>query len=153
MRLTYVEFQRGIHDEMVAPFPGAATVLGTLRERGTMLAVVTSKHSGIARRTLECCGLWDAVDYVVCANEVENPKPHPDSVLRALDRFGLSSRPDEVVFVGDSPFDMRAGRSAGTRTAAALWGPFTRERLGEEAPDFFLEDLESVLATGPEGLA
>jgi phosphoglycolate phosphatase-like HAD superfamily hydrolase len=29
--------------------------------------------------------------------------------------------------VGDSPHDMAAGRAGGTRTAAALWGPFPED--------------------------
>jgi len=152
MRRTYVEYQRTIHDDMVTSFPGAGNVLSTLRGHGTRLAVVTSKATGIARRTLECCGLLGAIDYIICANEVSEPKPHPESVERALTEFALETRRDEVVFVGDSPFDLQAGRAAGVRTAAALWGPFSREVLNLEEPDYHLTDIEDVLGTGP-GLA
>ena len=147
MRSTYVAYQREIHDDLVEPFPGAASVLSTLRENGTRLAVVTSKHSGLARRTLECCGLWESLDAVVCADEVERPKPDPEPVQLALKRLGLADEANEVVFVGDSPFDLRAGRAAGTHTAAALWGPFSREVLAAEEPDFYLTGLEGVLHT------
>jgi pyrophosphatase PpaX len=47
--------------------------------------------------------------------------------------------PATTVFVGDSPHDMAAGRAAGVRTAAALWGPFARGDLEPHAPDFWLE--------------
>ena len=55
--------------------------------------------------------------------------------------------PESAVFVGDSPHDMKAGRAAGARTAAALWGPFSRESLLAEEPDYLLErpgDLLSI---------
>ena len=146
---TYVSFQRAIHDEMVSPFPGAVRVLDTFRQQGARLAVVTSKRSRIARRTLEVCGLWDRVDLVVCADQVERGKPHPESVARALHELDLDRRAEEVVFVGDSPFDLRAGRLAGTMTAAALWGPFSRPRLEAEAPNFYLEELDDALAMRP----
>ena len=147
MRQTYIAYQDIVHDEMVRSFPGASSVLGALRRRGTKIAVVTSKRAGIAKRTLECCGLWKAVDLVVCANQVQRPKPHPESVNLALSKLGLE--PDGVVFVGDSPFDIQAGKGAGTRTAAALWGPFNPEELLPEAPDFVLDALRDVLEINP----
>ena len=49
------------------------------------------------------------------------------------------------MFVGDSPFDIQAGKGAGTRTAAALWGPFNLEELLAEKPDFVLDTLGDVL--------
>jgi pyrophosphatase PpaX len=146
---TYVRFQRSVHDEMVNPFPGAGRVLDVFRRQGARLAVVTSKRSRIARRTLEVCGLWESVDVVVCADQVEHAKPHPESVVRALEDLGLSDRAQDVVFVGDSPFDLRAGKAAGTRTAAALWGPFTKTRLAAESPDFYLDGLEDALEMRP----
>jgi phosphoglycolate phosphatase-like HAD superfamily hydrolase len=41
-------------------------------------------------------------------------------VLKALDLLG--AKPDEAAFVGDSPFDVRAGRAAGVFTVAVTWG-------------------------------
>jgi len=149
MRQTYVEFQRGIHDDMVSPFPGADDVLRRLKEAGTKVGVVTSKASRLASRTLDCCGLLHHVDFLICADQVERPKPDPESVLRALAHFGLAERARDVVFVGDSPFDLQAGRGAGTRTAAALWGPFAHEVLLAETPDYMLDRLEDVLEMVP----
>ena len=147
MRLTYVAYQREVHDEMVAPFPNAALVLSDLRRSGTRLAVVTSNDTRVARRTLEVCGLWGSIDAVVCADEVAEPKPHPESVHKALELLGLGGRVEETLFVGDSPFDLRAGRAAGTYTAAAVWGAFSRDALAVEKPDFYLSDLLGVLKT------
>ncbi len=147
MRLTYVAYQRDVHDEMVAPFPNAALVLSDLRRSGTRLAVVTSNDTRVARRTLEVCGLWGSVDAVVCADEVAEPKPHPESVHKALELLGLGGRVEETLFVGDSPFDLRAGRAAGTYTAAAVWGAFSRDALAVEKPNFYLSDLLGVLKT------
>ena len=57
-------------------------------------------------------------------------------MLLALDRLGLREQARRTLFVGDSPFDLRAGRAAGTRTAAVLWGPFPHEVLRAEEPDY-----------------
>ena len=146
---TYVAFQRARHDDMVRAFPGAVQVVSELRARGTRVGVVTSKGSRIARRTLEACGLAESLDYLVCGDEVERGKPDPEPVLRALEALELGSRPDQVVFVGDSPHDLRAGREAGTQTAAVGWGPIDRHVLEAEAPNFFLERMEDVLQIVP----
>ena len=56
--------------------------------------------------------------------------------MLALDR--LSADPGDTVFIGDSPHDIKAGRAAGVRTAAALWGPFPREALARALPHHWL---------------
>jgi pyrophosphatase PpaX len=146
---TYVAYQSARHDVMVQAFPGAVEVMMELRARGSRVGVVTSKGSRIARRTLDVCGLADSFDYLVCGDEVKRGKPDPEPVLRALDALGLGAASNDVVFVGDSPHDLRAGRLAGTRTAAVGWGPIDRCVLEAEAPNFFLERMEDVLEIAP----
>jgi len=48
--------------------------------------------------------------------------------------------------VGDSVHDMESGRAAGMLTAAALWGPFSREHLAPAEPDHWLEHPSELLA-------
>jgi pyrophosphatase PpaX len=50
--------------------------------------------------------------------------------------------------VGDSPHDLAAGRAAGVRTAAALWGPFSRAVLDLERPDVWLETPSEIAQLG-----
>lgn len=145
MLATYVTFQRAIHDEMVRPFPGVLSVLEALRGAGCPVGIVTSKGRTIADRTMSMCGIDAWVDHVVCGDEVDRGKPDPEPVLRALDAMSLDGRPEDVLFVGDSPHDLRAGRAAGTRTAAVGWGPIARGVLEAEAPDYFLDRMEDVL--------
>lgn len=150
---TYTVFQRGVHDESVRPFPGARDVLTALRAGGARIAVVTSKRGEVARRTMEVCGLWDVVDLLISADDVERGKPDPEPVVRALAALELDAQARQVLFVGDSPHDLRAGRAAGTRTAAVSWGPFDRSLLDAERPDYFLESLSELLALAPGGAA
>ena len=146
---TYVTFQRRLHDEMVEPYPGAVDVVRDLRKLGTRLAVVTSKRTRVAERTLACCGLSGVFDVLVGADDVACPKPHPEPVQRALEGLSLSDRAAAVLFVGDSPFDLRAGRCAGTRTGAAMWGPFGKGAIEAERPDFYLAEPSDILGTSP----
>ena len=140
---TYRSFQDQIHDELLRPFPGAAETVAELARRGVALAIVTSKHRRSTLRGMGLCGITDHFDVIITPEDVSNPKPHPDPVLVALNRLGVTA--DEALFVGDSPHDMASGRAAGTRTAAALWGPFPREALLAERPDVLLHRQEDVL--------
>jgi len=150
MAETYVAYQHEIHDDLVAPFPGAVELLAELRGLGVKVGVVTSKRQGMATRTLERCGLGGAYDVLVGADAVERPKPDPEPVRVARARLGLDGDdPRRTLFVGDSPFDLKSGRDAGTRTGAALWGPFERSVLALDEPDYWLDGLPEVLALRP----
>ena len=140
---TYRTYQNTIHDDLLRPFPGAAETVAELDRRGYRLAIVTSKHRRSAMRGMELCGIVSHFDVIVTPEDVAEPKPHPEPVLLALQKLGVA--PEEALFVGDSPHDIAAGRAAGTRTAAALWGPFGREALEKAGPDAFLSAQEDVL--------
>ena len=96
-----------------------------------------------AIRGLALAQLEPLMDVLVCADEVDNPKPHPEPVEKAVRLLGAD--PTTTVYVGDSIHDMRSGRAAGVRTAAVLWGPFGRSHLEEAQPDYWLERPSDVL--------
>jgi pyrophosphatase PpaX len=141
---TYREYQNSIHDDLLRPFPDAAQTVAELERRGYGLAIVTSKHRRAAMKGMELCGLVRHFDVIVTPEDVAEPKPHPEPVLLALRKLGVA--PHEALFVGDSPHDIASGRAAGTRTAAALWGPFPRQALEDARPDAFLHAQRDVLA-------
>jgi len=80
---------------------------------------------------------------VVGMDATTRHKPAPEPVWHALEVLG-GIPPRRALFVGDSTHDMRAGRAAGVRTAAALWGPFSRDQLAPTAPDHWLETIGEV---------
>lgn len=146
-RLEMVETYRCVQEELaerfVQPFGGALETLDALLERGIALAIVTSRHRESTLRGIDLCGLTDRFREIVTPEDVSSPKPHPEPVLKALERLEVTA--EEALFVGDSPHDMASGRSAGTATAAALWGPFSREVLEAERPTYLLSHPAEVL--------
>ncbi len=144
---TYREFNLKRHDELVTAYPGAVAAVDFLVGRNARLGIVTSKIGGTAQRGLDVAGFPDVFEVLVGSGDVERHKPHPEPVLLALEMMKTSA--GNSVYVGDSPFDLIAGRDAGTRTAAAMWGPFPREQLLACEPDFVFEspsELEQLLA-------
>jgi len=135
MAETYREHNLANHDRMVRPYDGVVEAVRALALRAT-LGLVTSKLRYGALRGLRVAGLEDAFAVVIGADDVDRHKPDPAPVLAAVERLGAD--PATTVFVGDSPHDMAAGRAAGVRTAAVLWGPFPREALEPHQPDHWL---------------
>ncbi len=141
---TYRAYTDAHHDRLLKSFAGMDAALAALRDAGVRLAVVTSKTHALARRGLLRCGLNEYFGVLIGADDVREHKPHPAPVLAALDR--LSAAPADTVFIGDSPHDIEAGRAAGVRTAAALWGPFPREALSRASPHHWLAEPASIAA-------
>ena len=139
---TYRAYTDAHHDRHLKSYAGVDEALATLHGAGARLAVVTSKTHALARRGLVRCGLNEYFGVLVGADDVAQHKPHPAPVLAALDR--LSADPMDTVFIGDSPHDMEAGRAAGVQTAAALWGPFSREVLASASPDHWLSEPAGI---------
>jgi pyrophosphatase PpaX len=140
---TYREYNLKHHDRMVTVYPGVVDVVKALKEDGIATGLVTSKNRSGALRGLTLARLESLMDVLVCADEVENPKPHPEPVERAVRLLGADRA--STVYVGDSIHDMRSGRAAGVRTAAVLWGPFGRSHLEGAQPDYWLERPEELL--------
>ncbi len=148
MLATYKAYHRTHHYELLGPYPGALEAVQGLKRPGAKFGVVTSKMKWSTLRGLELCGFDGLFEVIVTADDVEKHKPHPEPVLRALEL--LKSTAEETVFVGDSPHDMASGRAAGVKTAAALWGPFSREALEPHQPDYwFTEPSEIALLSQP----
>ena len=134
---TYREYNLKHHDSMVTVYPGVLEAVREIKAAGIQTGLVTSKNRMGALRGLKLVGLEALMDVLVCADEVTNPKPHPEPVEKALALLGAD--PASTVYVGDSIHDMHSGRAAGVKTAAALWGPFGRDHLESASPDYSLE--------------
>jgi pyrophosphatase PpaX len=137
MIATYRAFNLEHHDRMVTIYPGVLDAVREIKAVGTQTGLVTSKNRHGAVRGLKLVGLEALMDVLVCADEVVNPKPHPEPVEKAIALLGAD--PATTVYVGDSIHDMHSGRKAGVHTAAALWGPFKRSHLESAQPDYWLE--------------
>jgi len=140
---TYREYNLAHHDERVHAYPGTVAMVRHLKESGRRIGLVTSKNRSGANRGLELVGLGDTMEVIVAADDVTNPKPHPEPVLRALAQLAMPA--GSCVFVGDSHHDVNSGRSAGVATIGVTWGPFDRRHLEEVAPDHYCDTPGELL--------
>ncbi|MBK9516996.1 MAG: HAD-IA family hydrolase [Anaeromyxobacter sp.] len=105
------------------PFPGIPELL---TRSGRLLAVHTNKPGRVARRILAGLGLLDRFALVTGGDEAPR-KPDPGGTLELMRRLG--ARPEDTVFIGDSPIDVRTARQAGVPMVAVTWGFRPRAEL------------------------
>lgn len=75
------------------------------------MAVGTGAYTQEAESILKICGLDKYVSAVVGADQVENPKPAPDTFLRCAELLGVD--PTKCVVFEDSKLGLQAAASAG----------------------------------------
>ena len=119
--------------------PGARRVLTHLARRHA-LGLVTSGDRDRVHQQLRDFNLFEQFAARVCSGDTRFRKPHPAPLRLALRHMSL--KPNETVYVGDSPEDLQMARSAGVRAAIAILGPFpTEKRLRAANPDILLDSI------------
>ena len=108
----------------LACFDGMIDVLRSLRVEGRQLGIVSAKRRATVERVFAGTGIGDYFDVVVGSDDTVKHKPDPEPILRALEL--LSAAPQEAAYVGDSPFDVAAGRAADVFAVAVGWGGIHR---------------------------
>ncbi|UQX09730.1 HAD family hydrolase [Candidatus Mycobacterium methanotrophicum] len=107
--------------------PGARELLEAMAELGWRAVLATSAGEEELSVLREALDADDLIRAVTSAADAERAKPHPDVVVSALQR--IDADPAEAVMLGDTVWDVHAGRRAGVPTAAVLSGGIGREAL------------------------
>jgi phosphoglycolate phosphatase-like HAD superfamily hydrolase len=87
---------------------------------GLTLVIATSAGSDEMRALLERAGVADLIEDATSSRDVESSKPDPDVVGAALRKGRL--RADEVVMIGDTPYDIEAATRLDVPTVALRCG-------------------------------
>jgi len=130
--------------DLIEPFEGVAYTLALLSSEDVVLAVVTSRRTRAP--LIEVLRKYDLERFfsaVICLEDVENPKPHPEGILLAMRMLGVNDN-DNVFMVGDAVVDIEAGKNAGVKTVGALYG-FEGDRLTETEADYLINSFPEVL--------
>ena len=117
---------------LTKPYPGVADALAALPGKKS---TATTKGTPTTRLVLEMFGLLPYFDHVQGTDGFP-AKPHPDVIFASLQ--GLGASPEDCLLVGDSAADMEAGRRAGVKTCAVLWGYGQREDMAKWSPDYWI---------------
>ena len=148
------EFCTQLFKEKYAPYlqpaPGARDLIARLHQLGVQMIAASSANQEELEVLLEVADVSDLLTEHTTSSDAEQSKPAPDIVGVALERIGLP--PEDVLMLGDSPFDIRAAGKLGVGVVAVRCGGFTDEKLaGAKVIYDDPQDLLSHLSMSPLG--
>jgi phosphoglycolate phosphatase len=124
----------------VAPYKGVCELLATLNKNNIVMGVATNAPSQFAKRMLKHLKMDGFFQLILGADDVEEPKPHPQMLNHHLKHYNYRSDTDNAWMIGDNSKDMEAASRAGITGIFAGWG-FSSEGVG----DYFASTPESLL--------
>ena len=128
-------------------FDGMADLLESLEQRRIAWGIVTNKPRYLSERLLIALGLQQRCAVLVCPEDVRQAKPDPEPMFLAANQLGIAA--DQIVYVGDHPRDIDAGRAAQMPTVLAAYGylpPAHSSNLADWQADHVVADVAELHA-------
>jgi HAD superfamily hydrolase (TIGR01549 family) len=123
------ERRRAIFQERYLPkiqaFARTRELLLHMRDNGLKLVVASSAEAEELEHLLEIAGASDLVEETTSSDDAEASKPEPDIVQAAVKQSGLD--PDQLIMVGDTPYDLEASQRAGVALVGVRSGGWPDE--------------------------
>lgn len=118
------EYWKEIFESQYLPhlkaFPKTKELLERLKADGYKLAVASSAEKEMLKKLLEIAGADNLIEDETSADDAKNSKPDPDIVQAALDKLNL--KPEQVLMLGDTPYDIEAAGKIGVKVIALRCG-------------------------------
>jgi len=140
---TYRQHNHEVHHDYVKLFPNVIETIEVLQDNQIQMGIVTAKMRESVNMGLEITGLDRYFETIVTIDDVTHPKPHPESVIKAM--TALNGEPSTTLMVGDNYHDIQAGQNAGVRTAGVAWSLKGQDFLASYNPTYMLQDMKDLL--------
>lgn len=129
--------------EMLNPVKGIHPLLSSLKQRGFLLALATSDERRDTETMLSSLNMEELFDAVLCAGEVNPPKPDPQAILAICRQLSVPLQ--EAIFIGDTVTDMLMGKKAGIAlTVGVIEGGVTPREELEKVADMVVESIQEL---------
>jgi HAD superfamily hydrolase (TIGR01549 family) len=112
----------------VKAFPEVRQLFERLRLDGRHIALASSAKEDELETYKRIARISDLVEAETSSDDAEKSKPHPDIFEAALDALHDVSA-DQVIVVGDTPYDAVAATRANLRTVGMLCGGWSADEL------------------------
>lgn len=123
-------------------YPGVKETLSYLWKEGIKMAVVSNGSRSEIPKYLKNGGIYEFFQAIITADDVTEPKPSPEPILKALRELNTSK--EKCLMVGDTLLDGISARRAGVRIALLTWGIENEEEIRKFNPDYVLSKIESL---------
>ncbi len=118
-QLWFSEYYERYHHIDTILYEGIEDLLEKLKKTHK-LSIATNAYKTSAKQMLEAKNISRHFDIVMCADEVEKPKPDKEMIEVIIDYYGGDR--DEFVVIGDGERDIMAAKNAGVDSILVNWG-------------------------------
>lgn len=101
-------------------FDGMYPLLEQLEAKNIPWGIVTNKPRSLSEALLAALNLTERCAVLVCPEDVSKTKPDPEPMYLAAKQLNIE--PKDIIYVGDHPRDIDAGRNANMYTILAAYG-------------------------------
>jgi HAD superfamily hydrolase (TIGR01509 family) len=108
-------------------FPGSRDLVSRIRADGLKAIVATSAKDKELEGLLRAAEVDDLMEDKASASDAKRSKPDPDIVKAAIEESGLSA--EDLVMIGDTPYDVEAATTAKVRCIAFRSGGWSDKDL------------------------
>ncbi len=108
-------------------FPGARELVLRVKRDGLKAIVATSAKDEELKGLLKAAQVDDLMEEKATASDAKHSKPDPDIVHAAIEESGIPAQ--QLVMIGDTPYDIEAAGKATLRTIAFLCGGWESNAL------------------------
>jgi len=133
--------------QAVELYSGARELLVGLKDT-KKLALVSSASRDILIKGLEHNGINDLFDVIISGEDVDNHKPHPEALVKALSSLGGTK--EQAVMIGDSSKDMGAANNFGIDSVLMLHPShglfYDFDKLRDFKPTYTYESFSDLAA-------
>ena len=116
---TYKEEYRKISTIKTEMLPNAIEAIKKASEFAT-LGIVTTKTGKYSKVLMEHFELMKYFEVLIGREDVENPKPHQEPILKALEKMDTSNK--EIWMIGDTKLDLISAKNAEVNSIGVLCG-------------------------------
>ena len=131
--------------EGVKPFPRAHDLLARVHAAGMQIVLASSASQSELDHYQDLLDARAMIAASTSSDDVANTKPAPDIFRTALDKLG-DVPPDQVIVVGDTPYDVEAAGKCGLATIALRSGGFDDRVLRAAGAVMIYDDVAALLA-------
>ena len=112
----------------VKAFPKVRDLFERIKQDGKRIALASSAKRDELEAYKRIAVIEDLIEAETSSGDVEKSKPHPDIFAAALERFH-SIESDEVIVIGDTPYDAQAASKLNLRMVGLLCGGWSDSEL------------------------
>ena len=129
----------------IKPFADVRALFERIKADGIRIALASSAKADELETYKKIANIEGLTHVETSSDDAEASKPEPDIFEAAMSKLG-DVEPDEVIVVGDTPYDAEAAAKAGLRTIGVLCGGFSENSLREAGCVAIYEGPTDLLA-------